>query len=456
MAAERVSLKIPPHSSEAEKALLGSLLVRPEAIHDALELVNADSFYAERHRTIFGVILELSQRGAPVDIVSVSEKLREKGVLEAAGGQAYLAELPDSAASPSNASHYAEVVQKKAAARGLIRAAEDVLAQAYDETSELDELLDRAEKRVFEATDVRGQGRYLLEIKDTLVEAWDRLERLSREGGQELRGVPTGFPALDNKLSGFQKADLVILAARPSMGKTSLALDFARHCGVQLKLPVAIFSLEMSSQQLADRMLSAESKVDSWKLRTGKGLTDGDFSELSSAMARMNEAPIFIDERSVVTPISIRSSARRIKAERGLGLIVVDYLQLVHPVSSAKSDSVVQQVTEISRGLKAVARELDVPVIALSQLSRKVEDRGGKPRLSDLRDSGSIEQDADVVMFIHREDKYNDAADRPGVAQIMIEKHRNGPTGTVDLFFDEKRTSFLPIDNSYANSIDSF
>lgn len=451
-----ISLKIPPHSPEAEKALLGSLLVRPEAIHDTLELVNQDSFYAERHRTIFGAVLELAQKGAPIDIVSVSNRLKEKGLLEAAGGQAYVAELPDSAASPSNAVHYAEVVQKKAAARGLIRAAEDVLAQAYDETSELDELLDRAEKRVFEATDVRGQGRYLLEIKDTLVEAWDRLERLSREGGKELRGVSTGFAALDNKLSGFQKADLIILAARPSMGKTSLALDFARAVGIKQKLPVAVFSLEMSSQQLADRMLSAESGVDSWKLRTGKGLTDPDFEALSGAMARMNESPIFIDERSAVTPISIRSSARRIKAERGLGLIVVDYLQLVHPVSSAKSDSVVQQVTEISRGLKAVARELDVPVLALSQLSRKVEDRGGKPRLSDLRDSGSIEQDADVVMFIHREDKYNDAADRPGIAQIMIEKHRNGPTGVVDLSFNDKCTSFIPVDTSYASSIDAF
>lgn len=255
---------------------------------------------------------------------------------------------------------------------------------------------------------------------------------------------------------GFQRQEMIILAARPSMGKTSLALDFARHAGVHLKLPVAIFSLEMSSQQLADRMLSAESGVDSWKMRTGKNLNDQDFESLSRAMAAMNEAPIFIDERSVVTPISIRSSARRIKAERGLGLIVVDYLQLVHAVTSAKSDSVVQQVSEVSRGLKAIARELDVPVLALSQLSRKVEDRGGKPRLSDLRDSGSIEQDADVVMFIHREDKYNDAADRPGIAQIMIEKHRNGPTGVVDLSFNDKCTSFISVDQSYASSIDAF
>jgi replicative DNA helicase len=456
MAEHRVSLKIPPHSNESERALLGSLLVRPEAIHDALELVNQDSFYAERHQTIFATVIELAQKGAPIDMVSVGNRLKEKGLLESAGGQAYLAELPDAAASPSNAVHYAEVVQKKAAARGLIRAAEDVLAQAYDESAELDELLDRAEKRVFEATDVRGQGRYLLEIKDTLVEAWDRLERLSREGGKELRGVSTGFAALDNKISGFQKADLIILAARPSMGKTSLALDFARAVGIHQKQPVAVFSLEMSSQQLADRMLSAESSVDSWKLRTGKGLTDQDFEALSGAMSRMNEAPIFIDERSVVTPISIRSSARRIKAERGLGLIIVDYLQLVHPVTSAKSDSVVQQVTEISRGLKSVARELDVPVLALSQLSRKVEERGGKPRLSDLRDSGSIEQDADIVMFIHREDKYNDAADRPGIAQIMIEKHRNGPTGIVELGFNDKCTSFIPVDSSYAASIDAF
>ncbi|HEY4507408.1 MAG TPA: replicative DNA helicase [Candidatus Paceibacterota bacterium] len=454
MAASK-GMKVPPQSLDSERALLGALLLRPEAVHDAIESVGMESFYGERHRVIFTAMLELAQRGQPLDLVSVSGRLRELGMLEAAGGPGYLAELAEAVPSPSNAQHYAETVQRKYAARNLIRAAEDVLAQAYDESSDLEVLLDRAEKRIFEATNPQRSGANLREMRSIVPGAIEQIQARREQGGG-LRGVSTGFKNLDHKLSGLQPSDLIILAARPSMGKTSLALDIARHVGIGMQLPVVIFSLEMSSQQLADRMLAAEAKVDSWKLRTGKHLDDHEEQSLVEAASKLSEAPIFVDERPMLTAISIRSAARRLKAERGLGLIVVDYLQLLAPVNSRGYDSMVQQVTEISRALKGIARELDVPVLALSQLSRKVEDRGGKPRLSDLRDSGSIEQDADVVIFIHREDKYKDDSDRPGIAQIMIEKHRNGPTGVIDLHFDEKHASFVEVDHTYATSIDAF
>lgn len=449
------SMKIPPQNLEAEKALLGALLLRPDAVSDVIETVGHDSFYSERHRTIFSAMLELAQKGQPLDLVSVSGRLREVGALEAAGGTQYLAELAEMVPSPSNAQHYAETVQKKHAARGLIRAAEDILAQAYDESSDLEVLLDRAEKRMFEATNSQRTGASLREMRSIVPGVIEQIQHRREQGGG-LRGVSTGFKSLDAKLSGLQPSDLIILAARPAMGKTSFALDLARNVAIGNGLPVVIFSLEMSSQQLADRMLAAHARVDSWKLRTGKALDDQEEQNLVEAASALSEAPIFVDERPMLTAVGVRSAARRLKAERGLGLIVIDYLQLLAPVNTKNSDSMVQQVTEISRALKGIARELDVPVLALSQLSRKVEDRGGKPRLSDLRDSGSIEQDADVVMFIHREDKYNDASDRPGIAQIMIEKHRNGPTGVVDLHFDEKHASFVEVDHSYATSIDAF
>ncbi|MDD2657987.1 MAG: replicative DNA helicase, partial [Candidatus Pacebacteria bacterium] len=284
-------------------------------------------------------------------------------------------------------------------------------------------------------------------IGDKVHEAWDRLEALSKkEGG--IRGVPSGFPSLDKLLSGFHPSDLVILAARPSMGKTSLALDIARNAAVRHNVPVGIFSLEMSSEQLIDRMLAAESFVDSWKMRTGQVRSEDDFGRIRDALEVLSKAPIFIDDKPGNNILAMRAVARRLKRERGIGLIVVDYLQLMAPTSTKASDSLVQQITEISRSLKGLARELEVPVIALSQLSRAVEQRGGKPRLSDLRDSGSIEQDADVVMFIHREDKRNPDSDRPNIAEILIEKHRNGPTGSTELYFDEKRATFQPVDTS--------
>jgi replicative DNA helicase len=330
--------------------------------------------------------------------------------------------------------------------RSLISAAEQISDLGFDGSGDLDEILDQAQKKIHEATNNNGSHKFI-PIGHTLEDVMSRLDTLSKSTG-ELRGVPTGFKSIDNKLSGLQQSDLIILAARPSMGKTSLALDIARKSAILHKTPVGIFSLEMSAQQLVDRMLSAEAQVDAWKIRTGKNITEADYGQLSEAMARLDQAPIYIDEQPGNNILRMRAVARRLKAERGLGLIIVDYLQLMVPTQSKANDNVVQQVTEISRSLKNLARELEVPVLALSQLSRAVEQRGGEPRLSDLRDSGSIEQDADVVAFIHREDKYNKDSTRPNVAKIMIEKHRNGPTGTVELYFDDKKTSFMDIEKS--------
>jgi replicative DNA helicase len=286
-----------------------------------------------------------------------------------------------------------------------------------------------------------------VDLRESLGEAWERLDRLHKSKG-ELRGIRTGFRDLDNMLAGLQKSDLVILAARPSMGKTALALDIARQSATQFNTHVGIFSLEMSSQQIVDRMLAAEAHVNSWKLRTGKLTNDEEFDRIRDSLDKLSSAPIFIDDQPANNILKMRSVARRLKSERGLGLLIVDYLQLMAPTNSRASDSMVQQVTEISRSLKTLARELDIPVLALSQLSRAIEQRRGRPRLSDLRDSGSIEQDADVVMFIHREDKYNDDSSKPNVAEILVEKHRNGPTGKIELYFDEKRTTFLSMEKS--------
>jgi len=438
--------RVPPQSLESERALLGALLLKPDAIHDVSDLILSDSFYAEKHRIIFSVMRELIERGEPIDQISLSARLSDQGLLERAGGRSYLAELAAAAPAPGNYAHYAELVSRKSLMRALIDAAYTINESAYDESRDTMEVLDEAEKSVYAIGNASAAHKFIA-IGDTIHAAWERLEALShKEDG--IRGVPSGFPALDNLLSGFHPSDLVILAARPSMGKTSLALDIARNAAVRHNVPVGIFSLEMSNEQLIDRMLAAESFVNSWKLRTGQVRDEDDFNRIRDALESLSKAPIYIDDKPGNTILAMRAVARRLKRERGIGLIVVDYLQLMAPTNTKASDSLVQQVTEISRSLKSLARELQVPVIALSQLSRAVEQRGGKPRLSDLRDSGSIEQDADVVMFIHRDDKRNPESDRPGVAEILIEKHRNGPTGKCDLFFDEKRATFQSVDNA--------
>lgn len=438
--------RIPPQSLESERALLGALLLRPDAIHDVADLIKPDSFYAEKHRLIFATMRELAERGEPIDQLSVGERLNNQGVLERAGGRAYIAELAVSAPAPGNYSHYADLVSRKSIMRRLIDAAYTITENAYDEARDTMEVLEEAEKSIYAIGDAAASHKFTA-IGDKVHEAWDRIEALSkREDG--IRGVPSGYAELDNLLSGFHPSDLIILAARPSVGKTSLALDIARTAAVKHKVPVGIFSLEMSAEQLIDRMLSAESFVNSWKIRTGAVRGEEEFGRIRDALETLSKAPIFIDDKPGNNILAMRAVARRLKRERGIGLIVVDYLQLMAPTSARASDNLVQQVTEISRSLKSLARELEVPVLALSQLSRAVEQRGGKPRLSDLRDSGSIEQDADVVMFIHREDKRNPESDKPGIAEILIEKHRNGPTGRVELYFDEKRATFQPVDKS--------
>jgi replicative DNA helicase len=442
----RQSLRIPPHNIESEKALLGSVMIKPESMNEVIDIISPYSFYAEKHRLVYEAMLELFAKSEPIDLLSMTTRLEEKQRLERIGGRSYLAELVNAVPSAGNVKHYARLVQKKAMMRNLIAAADTLSELGYDEGRDIEELLDEAERRVYEVTNSPTLHKFV-ELKETLGEAWERLDRLHKSK-DELRGVRTGFNDLDNMLAGFQKSDLIILAARPSMGKTALALDIARQTASQYGAPVGIFSLEMSSQQLVDRMLAAESNVNAWKLRTGKLTTDDEFEKIRSALDKLSRAPIYIDDKPGSDILKMRSVARRLKSEKGLALIIVDYLQLMAPTASRASDSLVQQVTEISRSLKHLARELDIPVLALSQLSRAVETRRGRPRLSDLRDSGSIEQDADVVMFIHREDKMNQDAEKNSIAEILIEKHRNGPIGKVELYFDEKKTTFRSIEKS--------
>ena len=437
-------LRLPPQHLESEQALLGAIMLRTESLYDISEILFPESFYAEKHRIIYAAMLDLMGRRDPIDLLTLSTRLEEKAQLENVGGRTYLAELAGVVPSSANAKYYAETLRKKHVLRELIRTAEHVTELGYREELPLEEILDEAESKIYAVTNITS-SQSIQTIKDALTEAWERIEKI-HEKQDGLRGVPTGFASLDKMLSGLQKSDLIILAARPSMGKTALALDIARRAAVNHQIPVGIFSLEMSSQQLIDRMLAAESSVDAWRLRTGQLSKDHEFAYLREGLDRLSKAPIFINDQAGINIMNMRSAVRRMKSEHNLGLVIVDYLQLMTPMRS--SDSMVQQVTEISRSLKGLAKDLDVPVLALSQLSRAVESRGGKPRLSDLRDSGSIEQDADVVMFIHRDDKQNENSDKPNIAEIMIEKHRNGPTGRIELFFDDKHTTFREIEKN--------
>ncbi len=444
--AKKSEIRIPPQSIESEKAVLGSIMLRRDAMHEVEDVIIPDSFYVEKHKMIYKAMLDLSLKNEPIDMLSLSTKLSEQKYLEAVGGNKYLAEIVNTVPSSTNIKHYAEIVQKKYILRSLIDAADYVSELAFEESDDhMDDILDMAEKKIFHVISSPKNQKFIT-LKDALPEAFERLEKLSEHKG-DLRGISTGFRDLDNILSGLQKQELIILAARPSMGKTTLALDIARMSAVTHEKAVGIFSLEMSTQQLVDRMLAAESRVDAWKIRTGKNLNiEHDFGRIRDAMDRLAKGKIYIDDQAGNSIVKMKAVCRRWKAEKGLDLIVVDYLQLM--TTTKNYDSMVNQVTEISRSLKGLAKELDVPVLALSQLSRAVESRGGKPRLSDLRDSGSIEQDADVVMFIHREDKGKDESEKTNIAEILIEKHRNGPTGKVDLYFDEKTTSFLNLEKS--------
>ena len=444
-----MGVRIPPQNIETEKALLGSVMLRPDAIHEIFDSIKPESFYAEKHKIIFETMLELFSKNEPIDLLSLSSKLKEKGRIEQIGGASYLSEIVGAVPSSSNIKYYADTVHRKYMMRQLIEAANHINELGYDEAEEIEKLLDKAEHHLYELTGSSGSRSAYIALKDMLGEAWDRLEHL-HHSKDEMRGIRSGFKDLDDRLAGFQKSDLIILAARPSMGKTALAMDIARQTSTMYDTPVAIFSLEMSGQQLVDRMIAAESRVNAWQLRTGRLSMDSEFDRIRDSLDRLTKAPIFIDDQPGNNILKMRSVGRRLKRERGLGLIIVDYLQLMTPINTRNSDSAVQQVTELSRSLKHLARELDVPVIALSQLSRAVESGGGKPRLSDLRDSGSIEQDADVVMFLHNENKNKEDADpnKINIVEVLIEKHRNGPTGVVKLYFDDKKASFLSIDKN--------
>ena len=431
---------------------MGALLLDKEAIVRVADVLQPKDFYQKNHRIIYETILHLYEAREPVDLVNMANRLKALGVLEEVGGKGYLTTLVNTVSTPAHVASHAKIVHQKRVLRDLISASYEIAGLGTREDEDTDVLLDEAEQKIFSISqDALSQD--FTKIGSALEEAFERIERLHNDKG-DIRGVPTGYPGLDNILAGLQRSDLIILAARPSLGKTSLALDIARNIAVKSKLPVGIFSLEMSKEQLVDRLIASEARVDLWKLRTGKLSDEGeynDFMKIRDALSSLSEAPLFIEDSSSPTILQIRTMARRLQAEHGLGLIVVDYLQLIQPRSSY--DSPVQAITEISRSLKALAKELNIPVLALSQLSRAVEARTiRKPKLSDLRESGSIEQDADVVMFIYREDRDKENTDRKNIADIIIAKHRNGPLGSVELYFNEQRTSFEPITKQFEDA----
>jgi replicative DNA helicase len=430
--------KLPPQNTEAEQCLLGCLMLDKDAIIKVVDSIKSEDFYSGKHQDVFQAMVELYEKSDPIDIVSVSARLKERNKLDDIGGAAYLSSLINTVPTATHVANYAKIVRQKKILRDLISASEEIGLSAFNETEEVDVLLDRAEKAVF-GIGQRSLSQVFLPIREILSDTFERLDELSKNAGK-MRGVPTGFTDLDKVLGGLQKSDLVILAARPSMGKTSLALDIARNVAVLENQPVGLFSLEMSKDQLADRLLASLANINLWNMRNGR-LTSDDYSRLQHAMGSLSDAPLYIDDAGSVNVLQMRAMARRLQANKGLSLIVIDYLQLMEPMN--KFQSPVQQVTENSRALKMLAKELNVPVLVLSQLSRAVESRVPQiPRLADLRESGAIEQDADVVMMIYREDKYNENSLNKNIAKVLIEKHRTGPNGGVDVYFDENRVSF--------------
>lgn len=439
-------VRIPPQNVDAEISLLGSLLLDGEAINAVVDTLHEEDFYKKEHKTIYGAIFSLFSSQKPIDLLSVANALKEQKTLEEIGGNSYLTNLVNSVPTSSNASYYAEIVRKKKILRDLISVSHGISQLGYQEEEDVDALLDEAEKRIFAIAQHSLMSGFA-SVGSVLGKAWERIENLHKGAGV-LRGVPTGFRELDSLLSGLQRSDLVVLAARPSLGKTSFAMDIARHVALREKIPVGFFSLEMSSDQLIDRVIAAEAHVNLWNLRTGRLAQDsGDFERINDTLGELQEAPLYIDDQPSLNVLQMRAKARRLQAEKGLGLLIVDYLQLMVP--RTQSDNMVQQITEISRSLKILAKELKVPVLAISQLNRAVEHRTDKkPQLADLRESGAIEQDADVVMFIYREDKAKDNSERKNQADIIIAKHRNGPVGKVALYFNEDLASFTGLERN--------
>ena len=444
---EEVKGKIPPQNLDAEKSLLGAVLIDEEVLADAAEITHPSDFYDKNHGLIFAGMMRLFEKHKPVDLLTLTDELKRKDELELVGGSAYLTELTNYVPTAAHASAYAEMIAQAAVRRRLIKASGDISELGYDESTTTQELLEKAEAELFSVSD-QSTKQDLVSLESILTDSFDRIEELSKNKGS-LRGVRTGYRDLDNMTAGLQKSDLIILAARPAMGKTTLVTNLAYNVATIEKNPVLFFSLEMSNEQLVDRMLADASGVDSWNIRTGN-LSDEDFAKLSEAMGEMAEAPIYIDDTPGLSVLEMRTKARRIAHENQLGLIIVDYLQLMQANGNHNGNRV-QEVSEISRGLKLIARELNVPLIALSQLSRSVESRTPPiPQLADLRESGSIEQDADIVSFIYRPGYYEpDNPEVQNITDLIIAKHRNGPVGKVQLYFHPERLRFMSLDRKH-------
>jgi replicative DNA helicase len=430
--------RLPPQSLEAEVSVLGGILLENEALNRVLEVIREGDFYRESHRTIFSALLELYERSEPADLITLSEVLKKRERLEAVGGIEYLNSLVNSVPTAANITYYAKIIKEKSILRKLINRATEIVSQGYADSGDVDEFLDRAERSIFEISEDRVRPSFY-PIKDIIKSSFKTIEKLY-EKRQLITGVATGFTKLDELTSGLQPSELIIVAGRPSMGKTAFALNIAQHAAIQGGIPSAIFSLEMAKEQLALRMLCSEAKVDAHRLRGGF-LSEADWPKLTRAAGNLSEAPIFIDDTPGLTALEMRAKSRRLKAERKLGLVIVDYLQLMR--GRAASDNREQEISDISRSLKALAKELTVPVVALSQLNRRVEERGDKhPQLADLRESGAIEQDADVIIFLYREEIYNRSENNKGKAEIIIGKQRNGPTDKFELAFLDRYTCF--------------
>jgi len=443
------SLKVPPHNIEAEESVLGSLMLDKDAIVKVVDILRSEDFYNENNSTIYKTAIELYNEQSPIDIINISAKLKEQKVLKMIGGRGRLTELINGVPTASNIDSYAKIVKNKANLRRLIQTASDLVQMGYDEEMPVDEIMDHAEKKLFAVS--QGTVKQGFSSMSSMLEsAFERIEEI-HQNKDKFRGIETGFTDLDKILSGLQKSDLIILAARPSVGKTSFALDIARQAAIKTKESVMVFSLEMSSDQLVDRMLAAEARVNLWGLRTGNLNEDeDDFQKIGNSMGILSEAPIYIDDSATSNIMEMRATARRFQAEHGLGLLIIDYLQLMEGRSNKSNDSRVNEISEISRGLKNLAKELNVPILALSQLSRAVESRSPQiPKLSDLRESGSIEQDADVVMFLYREDRENPDTENTNIVEVHVAKHRNGPVGRVNLYFDEIYASFKSLDTHH-------
>ncbi|WLD93371.1 replicative DNA helicase [Alkalihalobacillus sp. AL-G] len=438
--------RTPPHNIEAEQAVIGAVFLEPEALTSATELLMPEDFYRAAHQRIFTVMVDLSEKGEPIDLVTVTSELQDRRLLEEVGGVSYLSDLANSVPTAANIEYYGQIVEEKSLLRRLIRTATDIAANGYSREDEVDEILNEAEKNILEVAQRKNTGAFI-SIKDVLVQAYDNIEMLQNSKG-DITGIPTGFAELDRMTAGFQRNDLIIVAARPSVGKTAFALNIAQNVATKTDENVAIFSLEMGAEQLVMRMLCAEGNIDAQRLRTGH-LQSEDWQKLTMAMGSLSNAGIYIDDTPGIRVSEIRAKCRRLKQEKGLGMILIDYMQLIRG-SGKSGENRQQEVSEISRSLKALARELEVPVISLSQLSRGVESRQDKrPMMSDIRESGSIEQDADIVAFLYRDDYYDKESESKNIIEIIIAKQRNGPVGTVELAFVKEYNKFVNLERRH-------